>query len=588
MMNHLDAMLRDEHDAARLLAEVHGDALDDAVFDRASAYVDPLLACLKQEVVVPFGRLETIEDELFTAIEAFEERSGSDRVDQRIDAAIAAEKAMPFGLAETIQERLLKQLDSMPLPHKPARYVWPVLPLLSSLATTRNASLALLFLVALLTTAILFIAGKGAGDRDLLTLITQAYGTAYRDDLVVSVKSGTTLDCKNDGSLTIVNKAGTVAIRDAIALTVEKASERSVTYGVVPSSTSEKKASGGKVEFSVAKRSKRQRFVVETPYFDIHVVGTRFVVARERDEGISTTIFEGAVRISSRLFGDTVLLAGQTLTYTPDQGGLLITSRGAIENESGSLLTPGTPESARCRLQVVSTPVHATVVVNEKPAGVTPFATVVPSGTYKISVRSRGRLSADTVVDLRTVPLDLRFTLAFAPPVGNQKRIVASAPQRRAILSTDGKRIAAEQAKKMLGDAQLLESKDWKTAIDLYKRLAGSVETPTLYRETALFSLSRLTADKLRDTAAAMSNFSRYLILYPRGMFAGEALLRLSELELTRNPASAVEYFRKFLAITWAFCCSSIMNIRKRSACFRLRLGKQSRTGCSDAAKSNV
>jgi tetratricopeptide (TPR) repeat protein len=108
--------------------------------------------------------------------------------------------------------------------------------------------------------------------------------------------------------------------------------------------------------------------------------------------------------------------------------------------------------------------------------------------------------------------------------------------------------MAMEAAKQALGDAQRFESRNWKKALELYNQLARSMETPPLYRETALFSLSRLTADKLRDTAAAMRDFSSYLILYPRGMFAGEALLRLSELELTRNPASAVDYFRKFLA----------------------------------------
>jgi hypothetical protein len=546
-MNNLDALLKDEHEAARLLADVHGDALDEEVFERISAYEDPLLACIKQEVVISLGRMESIEDKLFARIETFAQDAGSPMVDELITMAVAAEQPMLAGVAERLEHRTIERIEEIQDKERQARIVWPLLLFFSALRSHRTTRAASFAVLALLAITGVFIGRASLSDSPLLTLITQAYGTAYRDDLVVSVKDGVTLACGNDGSLTLVNKAGSVAIHDAIALTLDKASKRTVKYSVAANVTAEKTMSAGSVEFSVAKRSKRQRFVVETPYFDIHVVGTRFTVAQERSTEYSTTVTEGTVRITSRLFGDTVLTAGQTLTFIPQRNEVRIASGPAAIGEGR--LSDIAPERAQCRLLVLSDPARAAVFIDNEAAGVTPFATALPSGMYAISVRSNGRSPVDTLVELKNVPFDLRLVLnpmlrKSMPQVAARVR----ATMRHANPAFDKNRAAMEAAKQTLSDAQRFESSDWKKALERYYQLARSMETPPLYRETALFSLSRLTADKLRDTVAAMSDFSRYLIFYPRGMFAGEALLRLSELELTRNPASAVDYFRKFLA----------------------------------------
>ena len=279
-MNNLDAILRDEHDAARLLAEVHGDALDEEVFERASAYEDPLLAYIKQEVVVPFGRMESIEDELFARIEMFKQNAGSHLADELINMAVAAEQPMLPGVAERLEQRLIERIEQTKSKKPQERFVWPLLPVFSALFSHRATRVVSFGFIVLLAITGVFIGRANFSDSPLLTLITKAYGTAYRDDLVVSVKDGTTLACRNDGSLTLINKAGSVAIHDAIALTLDKASERTVKYSIAANSLGGKTLSTGSVEFSVAKRSKRQRFVVETPYFNIHVVGTRFTGAK--------------------------------------------------------------------------------------------------------------------------------------------------------------------------------------------------------------------------------------------------------------------------------------------------------------------
>jgi hypothetical protein len=543
----LDAILKDEHDSARLLAEVHGDTLDNEVFERASAYEDPLLACIKQEKIVPLGRLESIEETLWVRIDSFAQNAGTSSADEIIDTVIAAERILSLGAAERIERSIIDRIEHTPENRPSTRFVWPVTTLLGSLITNRAAKILSGIVIVLVAAAAgVFLARPMFSDTPLITLITQAYGSAYRDDLVVSVTDGTTLACKTDGSLTLVNKAGSVNLRDDIALTIERASIRTVKYSVPLSSPTGIEQPTGSMEFSVAKRTKRQRFVVETPYFGIHVVGTKFTVARERRNGFSTSVSQGSVRITSTLFGDTVLLAGQTLCYIPDGSGVRIaTGASAVgENSEGEVSL----DAAQCRLLVMSDPPRSAVFINHAPAGITPFATVLPAGTYTIVVQANGRRAIDTTVELKSAPLALHLKL---DRIAKQNaRVVTVKNRKQDEAAEDTRNIATDEAKKLLQEAQRIESTDWKKALLLYKRLAASSETPIIYRETALFSFSRLIADKARDTSAAISGFSRYLILYPRGMFAGEALLRLSELDLTRNPASAVDYFRKFLAIS--------------------------------------
>ncbi|MBN1128722.1 MAG: PEGA domain-containing protein [Chitinispirillaceae bacterium] len=577
-MHTLDSILRDEHETARLLFEVNGEALDDAVFERAAAYEDPLLACIKREIIVPLGRLETIEDSLWARIETFEQNAGSDTTDRQINTVVAAERVMPLSVVEALEQKVFERIERARSVKASSRFVWPLLPVLSMLLSRRASRVVSLLVVAVLASTGVFLWHAGLSDAELLTLITRAYGTAYRDDLVVAVKNGTTLACTDDGSLTLVNKAGSVSIHNTIALTVEKASERAVVYTVSPPSAAVKDLAGGKVDFSVVKYSKRQRFVVATPYFDIHVVGTRFVVAREQGDGFSAAVLEGTVRITSRLFGDTVLSAGQTLSFAPDRGGMRIESANVFSDEKDDLVS-GAPERARCRLQVLSTPERASVSIDGMPAGITPFAVVMPAGTYAVSIREDGCQSIDTIVELQDVSLNLHFTLSPDVLPGKKRdRRQTVQTVRRSVSVDKGNTAVMELAKKTLGEAQLLESGDLKKAVDLYKQLASSPLTPPLYRETALFSLGRLSADRQRDTAGATSDFSRYLILYPKGMFAGEALLRLSELELTRNAAGAVDYFLKFLA-------TSPDHPRRADAAYRLGLLLQQHNEYAEAVR---
>ena len=110
-MNHLDAMLKDENQAARLLAEVHGDVLNAEVLERASAYEDPLLAYIKQEIIIPFGRLEAVEDSLFARIEQFVQNAGSHQADELINRAVASENPMLPGAVERLEQRIMERID---------------------------------------------------------------------------------------------------------------------------------------------------------------------------------------------------------------------------------------------------------------------------------------------------------------------------------------------------------------------------------------------------------------------------------------------------------------------------------------------
>ncbi len=163
-------------------------------------------------------------------------------------------------------------------------------------------------------------------------------------------------------------------------------------------------------------------------------------------------------------------------------------------------------------------------------------------------------MPCDTIINPQAEPITLDLSLApLAPqaePAAVQLPVVAPRPRPvRSESRIPAPGITAQQAKSFLEKAQQCDSTDWKLSLALYREISASLSTPVQYRETALFSLGRLTADRLRDTASAMNDFSTYVIQYPRGLFSGEALLRLAELERSRNPASAVEYFRTFIAL---------------------------------------
>jgi TolA-binding protein len=232
-----------------------------------------------------------------------------------------------------------------------------------------------------------------------------------------------------------------------------------------------------------------------------------------------------------------------------------------------SFLESGKTEG-KTALAVLSTPANAKVYISNNYMGVTPYADLRSDGVCAVSVRLEGYGSCDTVVDLRDSETTIQVALSpdngqssetlvdSARFPGQTQKAPGSAINPTHPQAMDSVVFAAQEhaalvarVRRQLDSARQKEARSWKSAIEIYQTLAEDLSTPPLYRQTALFSLGRLEADRKKDTAEAIKDFGTYCIVYPNGLFTGEALLRLAELEIRHNPSSAIEYFQRFLTV---------------------------------------
>jgi TolA-binding protein len=573
----------------------------DAIFSRAVPFEDPVLAYLHKEEARPEGVYESIENRIFNRLDAlshngFEAPSepGNEVADENIEALIAAETVVPQGNWDALEESLMERIASAPETQKTEnwsreqlRYVWPVIPFLASFARYRSVQIALVACIAGVTA--LSIAVHNGRRTDLASTITQAWGSAYRSDLGQPVARGATLASTNGGSLTIANDAGSVSLSDDASLTVAKANSRSLEYRVFTGADSR----SGRIAFDVKKRAKGQRFVVVTPWYEIHVVGTRFMVEQEPGGALATTITEGRVRIKSPGMGELYVGAGQTFSMDAARKAWRVEAAQTLAKTEKTVAESGKSEG-KTTLAVLSTPANANVYINDNYMGVTPYAELRSDGVCAVSVRLQGYGTCDTVVELGNSGTTITMALspdkrqspealvdfaysAGATPIAPGMATIPEAMDSDALAAQKQAALVARVRSK-LDSARQNEAFSWKNAIEIYQALVEDLSTPPLYRQTALFSLGRLEADRKKDTAEAIKDFGTYCIVYPNGLFTGEALLRLAELEIRRNPSSAIEYFQRFLAV-------DPRNPRRADVAYHLGLLLQQQDNFNEAIK---
>lgn len=572
-MNDIETLITGTLEASLRLPQDAPDTCG-AVFDRAAPFEDPVLAYLHKEETMPEGWYESVEERLFSRLEGLTKdtltRTSEPRfevTDEGIEALIAAETFVPHGNWDALEERLMHRIASQPRTPAPSHnqvrspYVWPLLQVLTPIARHRVAAILALFCCAAITTISLMV---NQGRRDTMaTKITQAWGSSYRSDIGVPLSTGTTIACSKGGSLTLHNDAGTVSLSDDASCTIAEANKTSTEYRVFTVADHR----SGRIAFDVEKRKKGQRFVVVTPWYEIHVVGTRFVLEQEPGGALATTITEGRVRIESPGLKAVFVEAGQTFSMDAAQKAWRIESAQLLaQNEQ--LPVQSESRERTCRLAVISSPPDAEVYINGMCKGQTPYTVLTATGACSVSVRLRGFVTRDTAIELSDSNVALDLTLeadgsgALQTPVDSittgeesstiNKGVAAPQTARRSdssAMATTKQAALVLRVRSLIDSARQSERERWKTALNIYQALSTDLAIPPLYRQTALFSLGRIEADRQKDTAAAIRDFGMYCILYPEGLFTGEALLRLAELEIRHNPASAIDYFQRFLLV---------------------------------------
>ncbi|NLD98653.1 MAG: PEGA domain-containing protein [Fibrobacter sp.] len=382
---------------------------------------------------------------------------------------------------------------------------------------------------------------------------------------------GHNVNSADNGAVTLINKHGSVELQNGSSLEISKISEKNVHYKVHFKTSADRGVSNGKIAFLVNPHKSKDFFKVNTPDYQISVKGTYFQIEPDKSGHISTRVLEGAVKITSGAFGDTLLKAGQSIIFDNASNQYRIHSGGPVVQRKEIEQVPEVDEIVKYGIIKVKTPQPgAEVKIDGKYCGSTPIAIRQAPGVHHITVSRQGYNTLDTTVVISADHslFDLAAVLEPEEKNGADSKRVSEVAVNSSVHKTENVVVAKSDtvspesvAVQLLGqdnsaqketeriylEAQKAEfSGKWQLAIELYQKVFNHQGTSKLRREDALFSIGILKAAHERDASGARQVFLTYLALYPNGSFAGETWLRLAELEFKNDPEKAVQYYIKF------------------------------------------
>jgi len=482
------------------------------------------------------------------------------RLDERIDRAqrlrpweqiIKAEEVLPLGRWEAIEENLFARIEQhRKLDLIAPAHTWLGLGLFRSMPVRLAAGLAL-------AAAASFWAWKSLGRPAvaLETLVYQAQG-ATASEIATAFPHGrpdlhgrADIQSRDDGAMTLVNQRGFVEMHNGSRLQIEEADQKKIRYRVAFAGHGH--AARGNVTFFVSKRKGGEKYQVATPDYRIDVVGTYFRVRPDLGGRVATSVLEGKVKIHSEAYGDFEVAAGQSLVYDEATERYRVQDGGASVRREDIETVPGVDELSHYGVvTVTSNEPGAEVRVDDRFKGATPLVVLLPPGRHALQLSKDGHPTLDTAVTVSfggTHRLALALPEAPRPSVAKTRQAAApSAPAPAAAPTPQPVQAAPSQdveADLIYRKADQIQSADWQAAIQLYRQVIDNPVAPPLRKDAALFSVARLRAEHEKDKTQAREDFLRYLAMYPDGAFAGESWLRLAELEVGRNQGKAIEYY---------------------------------------------
>lgn len=545
-------------------------------------------AVLKEEIVQVPSEAESTEEELEHIINRL---SKLDYVDQ----VLLKDQILPQGKWETVEEKLLRRIDNEKL-GLDKQLFWHILSNYSSLLKRAAAVVGGL---ALVVVGLNVYKANYHNDNSIPTLVYQVHGeTGYNG--VVKVSTGKYSSVKN-GRVTLVNDHGSIELTNQTDLALLRITENCAHYKV---DFKANKENGGAASFVVKPQTTKRDFRVFTPDYDVVVTGTYFRVEPDVSGKALTRVFEGSVKIESPVFGDTVLKAGQSISYNELSSAYEIRDGGAVVRREELGQIPSVDQLLRQQpLKITSNVRGAEVRINGRVVGYSPLVIRQPVGLYHIALSKRGFSQIDTTVNVSqgdSVQL-IEFGLenVKAARVGknvvvqktntdkpvavqehheiNELETIAKVNETRYTEETQSQVNTAvgeyrsnsvqmtvpqvtvsnliEQSSMVQEDnteevylrAQKLEkSGNWKKAIALYEQIFSNQMASKLRREDALFSIGKLKAENEVNVAEAQKVFLSYLANFPNGSYSGESWLRLAELEFPVSPENSIQYYLKY------------------------------------------
>jgi TolA-binding protein len=532
--------------------------LEDALFDR----IGEISECELWEQAAHLDKMH-IQDSLDTVEKILEERIRERESLENWEFVLKGEEVIPFAEWENIENNLFEKIESgsdqkpltlneQPFWHILNNYIFT----LRTLKTTVTALLLVLIALGGYFSERLF-------QESVPTFVYQLQGNATEQ-----VKTHTKIESREfnsvrGGSVSFVNEHGLVELQNGSNVHVDKLTRRHVRYKVgFGNDVSGSDIARGQVAFLVNPLKNNESFKVVTPDYEITVRGTYFKVEPDLGGKMVTRVLEGKVRISSTLFGDTILQAGQAIVYDIFTDSYRIQSGGAVVLRKDLEFVPDVTELKESRiLSIKSNVSDAEVRIDGHYLGTAPLSIRQAPGVHHVRLGKTGYVMKDTSITIGDE--DCKFTVALDEI--KQEQLVAvienkiPAVIKKEVVSPEvvasvllGDTVPVQREEKSDFDslyllAQKIESRGkWKEAIGMYKKIFDNPDVSRLRKEDALFSIAKLHADNNENKAEARNVFMTYLAMYPNGSFAGETWLRLAELEFKANPDNAIQYYLKY------------------------------------------
>ncbi|MCX7726633.1 MAG: PEGA domain-containing protein [Chitinispirillaceae bacterium] len=494
---------------------------------------------------------------------------------------LKSEEIVPYGKWEEIEENLFYQIEidkKFDIRRQPFWYI------IEQYSTMLNKLIYAGVGVIVFFLSIFAIYSYVKNSFPIDTVVYQAEGdaTTYFER---SDKIEGSCEIVNNGKIKLINEHGFVELSNTSSLNIEKVSKKKVVYRVrFPYNKNIDTI--GKVTFFVKKSDKKRKFTVLTPDYRIEVKGTYFTVEQDSRGGYITKVFEGKVAIKGDKI-DTILVAGHSLSYDPLYKKYVVSQ--TKEKIISHLLE--VPEINKifeeAKLYLHSNVRGTKVYINGIYYGETPLTLRKEAGSYKIRFVKSGYSDADTILNISSAKKDYVLSMELKSILKHRQiksgenisetktlKDVATIETKTKVnsniidqsiksntfyvptKSTNNKTETSSPVMPITSSENYLKAREaeqkgeWQTAIEFYSYVLSEPSSSKLRIEDALFSIGKLFAEKIKDFEKAKETFETYLNRFPSGTFASECWLRLAELEFAENPSRAVYCYNKFFEIT--------------------------------------
>ncbi len=537
------------------------ETLEDSLFDR----IRDISECEFWEQAARLDKMH-IQDSLDTVEKVLDERIRERESLENWELVLKSEEVIPFAKWENIENRLFDKINTE-TDHKPLSLNdQPFWHILNNYVFTLRT-----FKVTVTAMLLILIALGGYFSERLISTPVPTFVYQLQGNATVQLDANNEIKSKvfnsvQGGSVSLVNEHGLVELQNGSKVHVDKLTKRHVRYKVgFGNEVHGDDVARGQVAFLVNPLKHNESFNVVTPDYEISVRGTYFKVEPDLGGRMVTRVLEGKVRILSKIFGDTLLQAGQSIVYDIFTDSYRVQSGGAVILRKDLEIVPDLNELKEYTIMSIKSNVDdAEVRVDGHYLGTTPLSIRQAPGVHHVRLGKNGYVMKDTSITVGASDCEVTVALSEVKlprtvaavinevPVITRKKALSPETVASVLLGDSGDSEIVQKEEKSDFDslyslAQKLEFRGkWKDAIEMYQKIFDNPDMSRLRKEDALFSIAKLRADNEENKAEARNVFMTYLALYPNGSFAGETWLRLAELEFKTSPDNAIQYYLKY------------------------------------------